>query len=69
MKTPERKMSYGVSGFLQKTVLMDKDPSYYEAICNGMVYNVVDESVCTEFPSFCSLCQAAENARQQAHVF
>lgn len=64
-KTPH----LGVNGFLEKSILIEKDPAYYDAIVNGMKYHVVDESVCTEFPSFCSLCQAAENARQQAHVF
>ena len=58
-----------MNGFLEKSILIEKDAAYYGAIVNGMKYHIVDESVVTMFPDFPNLCQAAENARMQARVF
>ena len=54
-----------VNGMLSMEVLERNDLSYYRAVKDGCVYEIVASSVVDAFADFCSLAQSAANASTQ----
>lgn len=57
-----------VNGHLSRAQLKSMDAQYYDAVENGMIYDVIDAEVIEKFALFPQLCQSAENAKVQACI-